>query len=87
MKYKIWWPFSLLTSSYEKMGLYRKFGTTNIATALPAIVGAKMCVEGEAAIGVIPAEYLGPIKFLKIMADMGWPMKFHETLSKEVSIS
>jgi hypothetical protein len=44
MKYKIWWPFSLLTSSYEKLGLYRKFGTTNIAVALPAIVGAKMCV-------------------------------------------
>jgi hypothetical protein len=46
-----------------------------------------MCVEGEAARGVIPAECLGPIKFLKMMADMDWPMKFHKTLSKEVSIS
>jgi hypothetical protein len=111
MKYKIWWPFSLFTSSDEKLGLYRKFGKTNIAVDLPAIVGAKMCVEGEAARGVIPAECLGPIKFLnwnscpivlpksimlhyidfadkhQMMADIGWPMKFHETLAKEVSIS
>jgi len=87
MKYKIWWPFSLFTNAEEKLELYKKFGTTNIGVALPAIVGAKMCVEGEAERGVIVAERLDAVKFLRIMADIGWPMKFHETLSKEVSIS
>ena len=87
MKYKIWWPFSLFTNAEEKLELYKKFGTTKIAVALPAIVGAKMCVEGEAARGVTPAECLDPVEFLKKMADMGWPLKFHETLSREVAIS
>jgi hypothetical protein len=36
--------------------------------------------------GVIGPECLDPIKFLKRMADMGRPVKFHETLSKEISI-
>ncbi len=84
--YKVSWPFSLFKSAEEKLEFYRKFGTTNIAVALPAIVGAKMCVEGYASKGVIAAECLDPIKFLKRMADMGCPVKFHETLSKETSI-
>lgn len=84
MNYKVWWPSSLFTTSEEKAELYKKFGTTKIAVALPAIVGAKMCVEGEAEKGVTVPECLGPMKFLKIMAAMGWPTKFHEELSKEV---
>jgi len=36
--------------------------------------------------GVIGPECLDPIKFLKRMADMGRPVKFHGTLSKEISI-
>ena len=80
------WPYSLFTSSEEKLEFYRKFGTTNIAVALPAIVGAKICVEGDAGKGVIAPECLAPMKFLKMMADMGAPVKFHEVLSKEISI-
>ena len=46
-----------------------------------------MCVQGLTEKGVISAECLNPIKFLKMMADMGVPVKFNETLSKQVSLS
>ncbi len=42
---------------------------------------------GRALRGVIAPEYLDPIKFLKMMADMGGPAKFHEVCSREVSVS
>ena len=86
VKYTISWFYSLFTSYEEKLEFYKKFGTINIAVALPAIVGAKMCMEGEARKGVIAPECLDPVKFLKKMADMGAPVKFHEVLSKEASI-
>lgn len=80
--YTLSWPYSLFTSSEEKLEFYRKFGTTNIAVALPAIVGAKMCVEGGTREGVIAPERLDPIKFPKMMAAMGAPVKFNKVLSK-----
>ena len=87
IKYKISWPFSLFTNAEEQWELYRRFGTTNIGVALPAIVGAKMCVAGLAEKGLISSECLDPMKFLKMMAEMGAPVKFHEVLSREVFIS
>ncbi len=86
VKYTISWFYSIFTNAEEKLGFYKKFGTTNIAVALPAIVGAKMCIEGNAEKGVIGPECLDAIKFLKMMANMGAPVRFHEVLSKEVSI-
>jgi len=71
----------------ERVEMYRKFGTANIYVAIPAIVGAKMCIEGEAEKGVIAPERLNPMEFLRRMANMGAPMKFHEMVSKTVSIS
>lgn len=86
LTYTITCPFSF-SDAEERMEVYGRFGTTMIWVALPAIVGAKMCVEGEADRGVIAAECLDPIKFMKRMADMGASLKFHEVRSKEVSIS
>lgn len=86
VKYIISWPLSLFTNTEEKLAFYRRFGTSNIGTALPAIVGAKMCVQGEPARGLIAPECLEPTKFLKVMANMGAPVKFSEVLSKEVAI-
>lgn len=86
-RYKVWWPFDLFESAEEKLEVYGKFGTTKVAVALPAVAGAKMCMSGEARRGVTVAEQLNPMKFLKMMADMGWPVKFHETFSKDVAIS
>jgi saccharopine dehydrogenase-like NADP-dependent oxidoreductase len=84
--YKLSWPYHLFTTVEEKVKMYQKFGTTNIAVALPAIVGARMCVAGEADRGLIGPECLEPTKFLKTIADMGWPLKFHEECSKKVSV-
>jgi len=76
-----------LATAEERLALYRRFGATGLGVALPAVVGARMCVEGEAEKGTIAAECLDPVRFLKTMADMGVPVKLHETCSKGVSIS
>ena len=86
VEHTISYPFANYTTEEERLEIYKRFGTINIYVALPAIVGAKMCVEDDAGRGVIGPECLDPIKFLKKMTDMGAPVKFHETLSKETSI-
>ena len=70
----------------ENLRLYKKLGTTLIFVALPAVVGAKMCVAGEAESGLIGPECLDPIKFLKMMAEAGAPVEFEEICSKEVLV-
>ena len=70
----------------ENLRLYKRFGTTRIGVALPAIVGAKMCMAGEAERGVIAPECLDAKKFLKRMDDAGAPVQFEEICSKEVSV-
>ena len=85
--YTISWAYSFFTNAEEKLELYRKFGTTDVTVALAAIAGAKMCVKGQTAKGVISPECLDPMKFLKVIADMGAAVKFHEMLSKKVSLS
>jgi len=87
IEYKLVLPLSLYETVEEKLDMYRRFGASNIYVALPAVVGAKMCVEGHAARGVIAAECLDPVKFLKMMAGMGAPVKFLEVCSKKVAIS
>jgi len=88
INHKITYPFApLLATVEEKRGLYNKFGTLGIYVALPAVIGAKMCVEGDADRGAIGPECLDPINFLKRMADVGAPVKFHETVSRDVAVS
>ncbi len=87
IEYKIVYPVSLFESPEDKLALFKKFGASNIYVSLPAIVGAKMCVEGNAESGVIAAECLDPNRFLKMMSRMGAPVKFQEFCSREVSIS
>jgi len=85
--YILSWPYLLCATAEERLEAYKRFGSANVSVALPAVAGAKMCMSGEAKRGVTVAEQLNPMKFLKMMADMGWPVKFHETLSKDVAIS
>ena len=87
IEYIISCHYNLFATTEERLEIYKKFGTLNIYVALPVIAGAKMCVGGFADKGVIAPECLDPIKFMKTMADMGWPLKFKETTSKSVSIS
>jgi len=70
----------------ENLRLYRQFGTARIGVALTAIIGARMCVAGEAERGLIAPECLDAKKFLKRMADAGAPVQFEEICSKEVSV-
>ena len=84
--YKLYWRYHLYNNPEEKLGFYRKFGTTEIYVAMPAIVAVKMGMQGDAPRGLIAPECLDPTKFLKMMADMGAPVKFHEVCSKEVSV-
>ena len=79
------WP-SLITPE-EKSNVYKKLGTTKIEVALPAVVGAKMCVRGDADRGVISAECLDPRVFFEMTTEMGAPVNLHETVRKEVSFS
>ena len=65
--------------------LYRTFGTSHIGVALPAVVGARMCLRGDTDTGVISSECLDPAVFFKEMAAMGLPLKFKETITKQVS--
>ena len=71
----------------EKLEIFRRWRTTKVGVATPAIVAAKMSLKGEAERGVIAPECLDPNRFLKNMADMGLPIKFQMTLSKNVIIS
>ena len=70
----------------ERLELFRRFGTELIAVALPAVVGAKMCVEGRSKSGVIAPECLDPKEFLKRMARAGAPVKFRKIVIRETSV-
>ena len=86
MEYDIFFPTFLYLTPEERLEIYKKFGASNIYVALPAVVGAKMCVEGKADRGVIAAECLNPIEFLKGMTAMGWPLKFREVHVRQVEV-
>jgi saccharopine dehydrogenase-like NADP-dependent oxidoreductase len=87
VEHTISYPYAHYTTMEERLEIYNRFGTINIYVALPAIVGVKLCVEGEAEKGVVAPESLDPIKFLKKMSDMGAPVKFREAVSKEVVVT
>jgi saccharopine dehydrogenase-like NADP-dependent oxidoreductase len=65
-----------------KLNLFRKFGSSHIGVALPAVVGAKMCLAGEADRGVISSECLDPDIFFRKMTAMGRPLSFDEKIIK-----
>lgn len=70
----------------ERLELFRRFGTELIGVALPAVVGAKMCVEGRSKSGVIAPECLDPREFLGRMARAGAPVKFRKIVIRETLI-
>jgi saccharopine dehydrogenase-like NADP-dependent oxidoreductase len=73
-------------SADEKLKMFRRLGTTGVFVAAPAIVAAKMSIKGDAEKGIIAPECLDPIKFLKMMAAIGVPVKFQEIMSRNVTI-
>jgi saccharopine dehydrogenase-like NADP-dependent oxidoreductase len=61
--------------------LFETFGTTMVYVALPAIVGAQMCVNGNVESGVVSADVLDPKRFFAGMSARGVPFEFDETIS------
>ena len=53
-----------------------------VHVALPALVGARMCVNGEVQSGVISPDSLDPNKFFKGMAERGVPFEMDEKIIK-----
>ena len=84
--YKVVYPISMYADPAEKLALFKTFGASNVYVSLPAVVGAKMCLAGEAARGVIAAECLDPVRFLNLMREMGGPLKFQETRTASVAL-
>lgn len=64
--------------------LFNAYGTTLVYVALPAVVGAKMCINGEVESGVITPDSVDPGKFFKGMADRGVPFTIEGKTSKQV---
>ena len=66
-----------------KLRFFRRFGSSHIGVALPAVIGAKMCLDGSTSPGVISSECLDPPTFFKCMAGMGVPVSFNEIILKQ----
>jgi saccharopine dehydrogenase-like NADP-dependent oxidoreductase len=62
--------------------LFNAYGTTMVYVALPAVVGVKMCVSGEAERGVISPDSLDPERFFAGMAERGVPFEFEEQITE-----
>jgi saccharopine dehydrogenase-like NADP-dependent oxidoreductase len=83
--YRVACPNSFYKTSEERRSIYERLGTAITSVALPAVIGTKMCLSGEADRGVICAECLDPERFFKIAADMGSPVKIEETITREIN--
>lgn len=67
--------------------LFNAYGTTMLHVALPAVVGANMCLEGKVDAGVISPDCLEPQVFFKGMASRGVAFEFDETIFKHTLIN
>jgi len=66
--------------------LYAAYGTTLLHVALPAMVGAQMCLDGTAGPGVITPDSLDPQMFFEGMAARGIPFEFDEKITKHTVV-
>jgi saccharopine dehydrogenase-like NADP-dependent oxidoreductase len=67
--------------------LFNTYGTTRVYVSQPALVGAKMCLNGDVDHGVISADSLQPKKFFEGMAERGIPFVIEEKIIKQTSFS
>ena len=66
--------------------LFSAYGTTMVLVALPAVVGAKMCVNGDVEYGVVSPDSLDPHIFFAGMAERGVPFELDERIVKHTVI-
>lgn len=67
--------------------LFDAYGTTLLHVALPAMVGANMCLESKVEAGVITPDSLDPQVFFKGMANRGVAYEFDETIFKHTVVN
>jgi saccharopine dehydrogenase (NAD+, L-lysine-forming) len=84
-KYSVVCPNSFYKTTEERLSVYNRLGTAITSVALPAVIGAKMCINGDTDKGVICAECLDPNMFFKIATEMGSPVTIHELVTHETS--
>jgi len=60
--------------------LFNAYGTTLLHVALPAMVGANMCLNSIVESGVVSPDSLDPKMFFRGMADRGVPLDFDEKI-------
>ena len=61
--------------------MYDTYGTSIISVALPAVIGAKMAIEGTMK-GIIQPQDLDAGRFLDLMKKSGHPTKWNETVTE-----
>lgn len=66
--------------------LYNAYGTTMVHVALPAVVGAKMCANGDVQSGVVSPDSLIPDIFFNGMAERGVSFEMDENIIKQTVI-
>jgi saccharopine dehydrogenase-like NADP-dependent oxidoreductase len=66
--------------------LFRAYGTTMVHVALPAVVGAKMCLSAEVESGVISPDSLDPQRFFAGMAERGVPFELDEQINQHTVV-
>jgi saccharopine dehydrogenase-like NADP-dependent oxidoreductase len=79
--HKISYTFTDGLNHDRQRQLFDTFGTTMVYVALPAVVGAKMCVRGELESGVISPDSLDPEIFFAEMKERGVPFEFQEQVT------
>lgn len=70
------------TNHTRQRQLFSTFGTTMVYVALPAVVGARMCVENQAENGVITPDSLDPEQFIAGMEARGISFDFEYQVSR-----
>jgi saccharopine dehydrogenase (NAD+, L-lysine-forming) len=83
--YRVDTPSNFYRTAEQRLNVFRAFGTMTISVALPAIVGAKMCLKGTTGKGVTCPECLDPAAFFKTVADLGAPVSLHEVVERELA--
>jgi saccharopine dehydrogenase (NAD+, L-lysine-forming) len=82
MSHIISYRFTDGTNKTRQRQLFKAYGTTMVHVALPAMVGANMCLKGKVGAGVLSPDSLDPQVFFKGMASRGVAFEFDETISK-----
>ena len=81
------YKFSDGTDKELQQQLFNAYGTTRVYVSRPAVVGAKMCLNGDVDHGVISPDSLQPKKFFEGMAERGVPFVIEEKIIKQTTFS